>query len=372
MGHIRSVPFLELKAQLESIREEIDAAIHDTIDSSAFILGPQVELFEHNFAEYCGCKHAVGVSSGTAALHVALVASGVGAGDEVITVPNTFVATVEAILYTGATPVFTDVEEDTFCLEPKRLERVITSKTKAIIPVHLFGQPCDMAAINAVAERYGLFVLEDACQAHGARLDGKMAGSLGHAAAFSFYPSKNLGAFGDGGAITTDDPELARKIRALRHHAQFESSVFSTLGFNYRLDSLQAAVLNVKLRRLDGWNEKRRQLANRYRSNLSGMDFRFQESIPESVSSRHIMAVRHRDQKRIHDVLDEHHIGWGRHITAPIHLQPGYRFLGYDRGSLPVSERLADELVSLPIYPELSTDQVDYVTDALSKVIVPS
>jgi dTDP-4-amino-4,6-dideoxygalactose transaminase len=370
MGHNRSVPFLELKAQIERLRDDIDAAICDTINSSAFILGPQLEQFERNFSDYCGCKYTVGVSSGTAALHVALVASGVGVGDEVITVPNTFVATVEAIRFTGATPVFADVDEDTFCLAPERLERAITSQTKAIIPVHLFGQPCDMAAIGSIAEQHGLFVLEDACQAHGAAIDGKKAGTLGHAAAFSFYPSKNLGAFGDGGAVTTNDPELARKLRALRHHAQFESNVFSTVGYNYRLDSMQAAILDVKLRHLDAWNEKRRLLSNRYQSNLTGTDYRFQAAVPGSVSSRHIMAVRHRDQKRIHDILDEHGIGWGRHIATPIHLQPGYRFLGYDEGSLPVSERLAGELVSLPIYPELTTDQVDYVTDALSKVTV--
>ena len=371
MGHIRTVSFLELKAQIELLREDIDTAICNTIDSSAFILGPQLEQFEKNFSDFCGCKYTLGVSSGTAALHVALVASGVGAGDEVITVPNTFVATVEAIRFTGATPVFVDVDEDTFCLAPERLERAITSKTKAIIPVHLFGQPCNMAAIGSIAEHHGLFVLEDACQAHGAVLDGKRAGSLGHAAAFSFYPSKNLGAFGDGGAVTTDDPEIARKVKALRHHAQFENNVFSTVGYNYRLDSVQAAVLEVKLRHLEAWNENRRLLADRYQSNLAGTDYRFQAAVPGSVSSRHIMAVRHRDQKRIHDILDDHGIGWGRHITTPIHLQPGYRFLGYNKGSLPVSERLADELVSLPIYPELTTDQVDYITDALSKVTVP-
>ncbi len=370
MGHVTTVPFLDLKAQIERLRKETVEAICEAIDSSAFILGPQLELFEKQFSGYCGCSYTIGVSSGTAALHVALVAMGVGVGDEVITAPNTFVATVEAILYTGAAPVFADVDEETFCIDPDSVERAITPKTKAIIPVHLFGQPCDMEAIRSLADRHGVFVLEDACQAHGAQLGGKRVGSLGHAAAFSFYPSKNLGAFGDGGAVTTDDPEIARRVRALRHHAQFEKNIHSAVGFNYRLDSIQAAVLDVKLRYLDRWNEKRRELADLYKSKITGKEFKFQSSIPGSVPSYHIMAVRHPNRQSVHDALDDMKIGWGKHISAPIHLQPGYRFLEYKKGALPVSERLADELVSLPIYPELTTAQVEYICDTLNRITV--
>ncbi|NIM19406.1 MAG: aminotransferase class I/II-fold pyridoxal phosphate-dependent enzyme [Candidatus Latescibacteria bacterium] len=370
MGHIRTVPFLDLKAQTERLREEIVEAIDETIDSSSYILGPHLERFEKSFCDYCGCSHAVGTSSGTAALHVALVAFGVGTGDEVITAPNTFIATVEAILYTGATPVLVDVDENTFCIDPERVERAISPRTKAIIPVHLYGQPCDMDRISSIAQQHGLFVLEDACQAHGAYFNGKRTGSIGNAAAFSFYPSKNLGAFGDAGAVTTSDPEIAEKVKALRHHAQFQANTFSTIGFNYRLDSIQAAILGVKLRHLDEWNQMRRNIAEYYKSKLEGSDYRFQATTPGSIPSCHILAVQHPRRDLVHDALDEMKIGWGKHITPPIHLQPGYRFLGYEKGSLPVSERLAEELVSLPIYPELTVAQVDYVIDALSKVNV--
>ncbi|MFH1755293.1 MAG: DegT/DnrJ/EryC1/StrS family aminotransferase, partial [Candidatus Latescibacterota bacterium] len=312
-----------------------------------------------------------GVSSGTAALHVALVALGVGPGDEVITAPNTFVATIEAILHAGARPVLADVQENTFCIDPKSVARAITAKSKAIIPIHLFGQPCDMDALASLAEEHGLFILEDACQAHGAMYKGKRAGSLGNAAAFSFYPSKNLGAFGDGGAVTTNDADLARKIRALRHHAQFEKNQHSSIGYNYRLDCIQAAVLNVKLRYLNEWNDKRLGIAKRYMSGLAGTDYTFQEVIAETVSSYHIVAVRHPNSKLVLDTLDENHIGWGKHFAVPVHLQPGYRFLGYDEGSFPVCESLAGELISLPVFPELTHTQVDYVVDILSKVNVP-
>jgi dTDP-4-amino-4,6-dideoxygalactose transaminase len=371
MGHLQTVPFLDLKAQTEQIREEVIEAIGSTIDSSMFVLGPQLERFEISFSQYCGCDHTIGVSSGTAALHVALVALGVGPGDEVITAPNTFVATIEAILHAGAQPVLADVKEDTFCIDPERVESAITKKTKAIIPIHLFGQPCDMDALCSLAEQHGLFILEDACQAHGAFFKGKRAGSLGHAAAFSFYPSKNLGAFGDGGAVTTSDAEIAKRIKALRHHAQFEKNRHTTIGYNYRLDCIQAAVLNVKLRYLDQWNDRRREIAKRYMSGLEGTDYRFQAVLPEAVSSYHIVAARHPNSKLVTDTLDENQIGWGRHFAVPVHLQPGYRFLGYEEGSFPVSERLAGELISLPVYPEMTNAQVDYVVNALSKVNVP-
>jgi dTDP-4-amino-4,6-dideoxygalactose transaminase len=371
MGHLQTVPFFDLKAQTEQIRREVIEAIEGTIDSSMFVLGPSLEQFENSFSKYCGCSHAIGVSSGTAALHVALVALGVGPGDEVITAPNTFVATIEAILHAGARPILADVREDTFCIDPKSVESAITAKTKAIIPIHLFGQPSDMDALCSLAEQHSLFILEDACQAHGAVYKGKRAGSLGHAAAFSFYPSKNLGAFGDGGAVTTNDADIAGRITALRHHAQFEKNQHSTIGYNYRLDCIQAAVLNVKLRYLDKWNDRRREIAQRYISGLAGMDYKLQAVIPDVVSSYHIMAAGHPNSELVQDTLDENNIGWGKHFAVPVHLQPGYRFLGYDEGSFPVSERLAEQLISLPLYPEMTDAQVDYVVDILTKVNVP-
>ncbi len=368
MGQSLRVPFLDLKSQTQRLRRKIIEAIGKTIDSSSFVLGPEIERFEKAFSDYCQCQCAVGVSSGTAALHLSLLALGVGHGDEVITVPNTFIATAEAVLYTGAKLVLVDVEEDTFCMDPSAVARAITRKTKAIIPVHLFGQPCNMEVLGDIAERHGLFVIEDACQAHGATFKGRRVGSMGHAGTFSFYPSKNLGSFGDGGAVTTNDADLARKIRALRHHGQYEKNVYSELGFNYRLDSIQAAVLSVKLPYLDQWNERRRDIADHYKSGLEGTEYQLQAAVPESAPAYHILAVRHPKRELVQETLSEMGIGWGNHISAPIHLQPGYRFLGYDRGSLPISELLASELISLPIYPELTASQVDFVIEALLKL----
>jgi dTDP-4-amino-4,6-dideoxygalactose transaminase len=266
MGQKQRVPFLDLRLQHRELEKEIATVVTQTVERGDFILGASLEEFEREFARYCDCEFAIGVSSGTAALHLALLAVGVGPGDEVITVPNSFVATVEAIMYTGATPVLVDVDPATFCMDPARFEAAVTPRTKAVIPVHLYGQPCDMEAITSIATQHGIAVIEDACQAHGATLGGRKTGSLGHAGAFSFYPTKNLGTIGDGGAVTTNDPEIAAKCRALRHHGQFEPNVFPVLGFNYRLDTLKAAVLRVKLPHLDRWNARRRSIAEQYRS----------------------------------------------------------------------------------------------------------
>jgi dTDP-4-amino-4,6-dideoxygalactose transaminase len=370
MGQNRRVPFVDLSAQLSSLRRDIDAAIQRTLDSTDFVLGEQLGEFETQFASYCHCQHAIGVSSGTAALHLILSALGIGRGDEVITVANTFVATVEAILYTGATPVFADVDEESYCIDPEAIERAITPSTRAIIPVHIYGQPCDMESIMAIAKMHDLDVIEDACQAHGATFMGRRVGSFGRAAAFSFYPTKNLGAMGDAGAITTNDEGLARDLRALRHHGQFESNVFGVVGFNYRLDTIQAAVLGAKLSRLDEWNARRRAIAERYRTRLRGSEYSFQKAVSGSVPSYHIMAVRHRKQRVVQEFLDGAGIGWGRHITAPIHKQPGYAHLVRNGETFPVVEALAEELVSLPVYPELTDEQVDYVADTLGRVEV--
>jgi dTDP-4-amino-4,6-dideoxygalactose transaminase len=370
MGQNQRIPFMDLGAQIRSMRGEIDAAISRSLEATDFILGRPLEQFEADFAQYCGCRYAVGVSSGTAALHLALVALGVGPGDEVITVPNTFVATVEAVMYTGATPVLADVDERSFCIDPNAAERAVTPRTKAIIPVHMYGQPCDVEAIASVAERHGLVVVEDACQAHGATVGGKKVGSFGRAAAFSFYPTKNLGGIGDGGAVTTNDAEVAKKLRALRHHGQYEPNVFSEVGYNYRLDTVQAAVLSVKLARLDSWNQRRRQIAKRYRSKLASSEFKFQEPVAGSESAYHIFVIRHPRRRAVHDMLNGAGVGWGKHIVPPIHEQPGYGHLAGNSKGFPVSEALSGELVSLPVYPELTDDQVDYVVDVLSRVEV--
>jgi dTDP-4-amino-4,6-dideoxygalactose transaminase len=289
----------------------------------------------------------------------------------VITVPNVFIAAVEVIARLGAKPVLVDVRQDTYCIDPESVEAAVTPRTKAIVPVHLFGLPADMDALLDIAARHSIFVIEDACQAHGATYNGKRVGSLGHAAAFSFYPTKNLSGLGDGGAVTTNDPDVAKKVRMLRHHAQVERNTHAEIGYNCRLDSLQAAVLNIKLSHLDRWNEQRRALAERYRSRLEGTGYGLQSVPPGTVPVYHIVAVRHRHRELVHEQLDQHRIGWGKHIAMPIHEQPGYRFLGYNKGDFPVSELLCDELVSLPIFPALSEAEVDYVTDALAKVVVP-
>jgi dTDP-4-amino-4,6-dideoxygalactose transaminase len=370
MGQKQTVPFVDLRLQHRELREEIAAAAERTLDRGDFILGAALEEFEREFARYCGCEFAVGVSSGTAALHLALVALGVRAGDEVITVPNSFIATVEAIVYTGATPVLVDVDPGTFCLDPARFEGAITPRTRAVIPVHLYGQPCDMESITSIAARHGVAVLEDACQAHGATFVGSKTGSLGAAAAFSFYPTKNLGTIGDGGAVTTNDPDVAAKVRALRHHGQFEPNAFPLVGYNYRLDTLKAAVLRVKLPHLDRWNARRREIAERYRNRLRGSEFGFQVRSPGSEPVFHILAVRHPRQRAVLDALSAAGIGWGKHIVPPAHRQPGYRHIARTGESFPVSEALSNQLVSLPVYPELTGEQVDRVAEVLSRVEV--
>jgi dTDP-4-amino-4,6-dideoxygalactose transaminase len=369
MGQKQQVPFLDLTLQHRELHDEIVSVVTRTIDRGDFILGSALEEFEREFARYCGAEFAIGLNSGTAALHLALVAAGVSAGDEVITVPNSFIATVESIVYTGATPVFVDVDPATFCLDPARFEAAITPRTKAVIPVHLYGQPCDMDAINEIAQKHGIAVIEDACQAHGATYQGRRTGSLGLAAAFSFYPTKNLGTIGDGGAVTTNDPELAKRMRALRHHGQYEPNVFPEVGYNYRLDTLKAAVLRVKLAHLDRWNARRRSIAEKYTSRLQGSEFTFQSRVNGSEPVFHILAVRHSRQRAVQDALSAAGIGWGKHIVPPAHRQPGYAHLAHG-GKFPVSEALAKQLVSLPVFPELTDEQVDVVADVLSRVEV--
>ena len=367
MDQVQRVPFLDLHSQIGPIRQEIIHAIEGAIDASDFVLGPRLEAFESAFADYCGVEHAIGVSSGTDALFLILKALGIGPGDEVITVPNVFIADIEAITYTGATPVLVDVDERSFNMDPAAVEQAITDKTKAIIPVHLFGQPAAMDELLNMARRRSIYVIEDACQAHGARYKGKRVGALGTAAAFSFYPTKNLGGMGDGGAITTNDAFLAGTMRRLRHHAQAAKNEHQEVGYNCRLDSIQAAVLNVKLPHLDGLNAKRREIADRYRSKLAGTGMTFQAEAEGTESVYHIFAVRHQRRQVVLEQLQQGGIGYGGHIAEPAHLQPGYAHLGYGKGAFPVSEKLSEELVSIPVCPSLSMEQVDLVIDVLSR-----
>ena len=364
------VPFLDLPAHHQPIREQLDAAIGQVIDSGAFAGGPFVAGFERDFAAYCGARFAVGVGSGTEALWLTLLGLGVGSGDEVVTVPSTFMATAEAITYSGARPVFVDIDEQTYTLDPALLERAITPRTKAIIPVHLFGQTAGMDAILEIARRHGVPVIEDACQAHGASHKGRKAGTMGVAGCFSFYPGKNLGAFGEAGAVVTNDPDLEAKIKVLRDHGQARKYVHSLIGWNARMDGIQAAVLSVKLKQLDAANARRRAHARLYDQLLGSTE----EIItpfapPQNEHVYHVYAVRLKNRDRVLQALADNGISCAIHYPVPIHLQAAYHSLGYTRGSFAVAERCAEEFLSLPMYPELSHDQICCVADGLKSCL---
>jgi dTDP-4-amino-4,6-dideoxygalactose transaminase len=363
---IENVPFIDLKAQYNKIADEIDDAIKGVVSRTGFILGPEVIQLETEFAEYCDSEHAVGVSSGTAALELALRAFGIGPGDEVITTANTFIATAFAITYTGATPVLVDIDPDTYTMDVTKFEAAITPRTKAVIPVHLYGQPVDMDPVLEIAKEHNLLVLEDACQAHGARYKGKRVGSLGHAAAFSFYPAKNLGAFGDAGIVVTNDESIAQTIRILRDVGQQEKYHHTLKGYNHRMDALQAAVLRVKLQYLDRWNSNRRVLAHQYNRHFidSGVVTPSETTYAEHVYHLYIIRVPSRDELRAH--LTEHKIFTGIHYPIPIHIQPAYQDLGYQIGDFPITEAYADQILSLPMYPELPPEWTGYVADTLT------
>ena len=360
------VPFLDLKAHHAPIREQLDAAIRDVIDAGAFAGGPFVAKFEKEFAAYCGASHAVGVGNGTDALWFALLALGVGPGDEVITVPSTFMATAEAISYCGARPVFVDIDESIYNMDPALVEKAITPRTKAIIPVHLFGQCADMDPILAIGGRHGIPVVEDACQAHGATYKGRRAGTMGAAGCFSFYPGKNLGALGEAGATITSDPALAAKMQVLRDHGQARKYYHSHIGWNGRMDGIQGAVLSVKLKQLEVANVRRRAHALLYDQLLGGMEEVITPvQAPFNQSVYHIYAVRVKDRDQVLQSLAEKGISCGIHYPVPVHLQEAYRFLGQGKGSFPVAERCAEEFLSLPMYPELAREQVQAVADEL-------
>jgi dTDP-4-amino-4,6-dideoxygalactose transaminase len=364
------VPFLDLKAHHAPLTEEFDRAIREVIESSAFAGGPFVEKFEEEFASFCGASYAIGMGNGTDALWLALLALGIGEGDEVITVPNTFIATAEAITYCKARPVFVDVDPETFTMNPAELEKSLTTKTKAIIPVHLFGQPADMNPILEFARANGLFVIEDAAQAHGAEYKGRKAGTMGDAGCFSFYPGKNLGALGEAGAVVTNDPELRKQMQMLRDHGQSRKYYHSTMGWNCRMDGIQAAVLSIKLRHLDEANSLRRKHALEYNHALAGID-----EVLTPVEAKyarhvyHVYAVRVQERDATLRYLHEKGVGCAVHYPVPIHLQEAGRNLGYAKGAFPIAENLAKEFVSLPMFPELTQEQIEYVGRCVSEAV---
>lgn len=359
------IPFLDLKAQYSLIKPQIDAAVARVVGSGHFVLGPEVTAFEGRFAEYCRTAHCRAVNSGTSALHLALLAAGVGPGDEVITVSMTFVATTAAILYSGARPVFVDVDPVTWTMHPGSIEAAITPRTKAILPVHLHGLMADMDPIMEIARRHGLVVIEDAAQAHGAEYRGRRAGSIGDLGCFSFYPGKNLGAFGEGGAVVTDRPELARRLSLLRDWGQETKYNHVIPGYNYRMDEIQGAILNVKLDYIERWTEARRSLAERYNALLSDLPFPRPEPPRHARHVYHVYAVRLPWRDEALTLLRDAGIGAGIHYPVPVHLQTAYAELGYRAGDLPVTEMLANEFLSLPIYPELLPEQVVEVASTL-------
>lgn len=355
------IPFIDLKAQYRTIEAEVTAAIQGVLRSCEFSLGSEVAAFEEEFAAYCRARHAVAVNTGTSALHLALLAAQVGPGDEVITVPFTFVATAAAIEYCGAKPVFVDIDPRSFTMDPAAIEAAITEKTKAIVPVHLYGQPADMDPIRATAERHGLTVIEDACQAHGAEYKGDRVGTIGDMACFSFYPGKNLGAYGEGGMVVTARPDYARTIRMLRDWGAERKYEHVLKGYNYRMDGLQGAVLRVKLRHLEEWTEARRRAAAAYDCFLKEDGVRTPCAMPYARHVYHIYAIRSPDRRGWQESLKAKGIQTGIHYPVPVHLLPAYADLGYRRGQFPHAEQAAAEVLSLPMYPELTTAQCESV-----------
>ena len=364
------VPFVDLWSQHLPMMSEINLAIQEVIESSAFAGGQFVAAFEQDFAAYCDVPHAIGVGSGTEALWLSLLACGVGPGDEVITVPSTFMATAEAITHCGARPVFVDVDERTYTMHPEWLKDVLTENTKAIIPVHLFGHPADMDPILEFANQYGLYVIEDACQAHGAKYNGRRVGTFGDTACFSFYPGKNLGAFGEAGAIVTGSADLQEKIKVLRDHGQVRKYFHSVVGWNCRMDGIQAAVLRIKLRQLEAGNQRRRNHAAHYDAGLGCVDgIVTPVQGPCASHVYHIYAIRVSDRDEVMKCLADQGIAAGIHYPIPVHLQEAYQGLGYSRGAFPISERCASQFMSLPMYPELTYSQVEEVIQGVKVAV---
>jgi len=357
------IPLVDVLASHRSLGSELPDAIARVLGSGRYIQGVETRRFEEAYARYCGTKEAIAVDSGTAALHLAFLACGLKPGDEVLTSPFTFVATGTALLHANLTPVFADIRPADFNLDPGKIDGALTSKTRAILPVHLFGTPCDMTAIAEIARRRKLLVIEDAAQAHGATHAGKRAGSFGDAATFSFYPSKNLAAVGDGGAVVTSKAEVAQDVRLRRDHGRTSKYEHGLLGWNYRMDEFQAAALNVKLPRLDEWNNRRRALAARYHERLQGSPLTL--PTPDAGSVWHLYVIRTPKRDALRDHLEKQGIETGVHYPLPLHLQPPFANLGHKRGGFPEAERAADEVLSLPMYPELGDEGVDRVSAAI-------
>lgn len=367
---MRHVPFVDLQAQYRLLKQPMDAAVRAVLDSCHFILGPELTEFERAFAEYLGVTHAVGVGSGTDAIELALRACGIGPGDEVITAVNTYFATSEAISAAGATPRWVDADEHTYTLDVARLEAAICSRTRAIVPVHLYGQPVDMDSVMAIAREHDLKVVEDCAQSHGARWRGRLTGSFGDAACFSFFPSKNLGACGDGGAVVTNDAAIAESVRILRSHGMRERNLHVVEGRCSRLDNLQAAILGVKLRYLNGWNERRRSIAAEYTALLDDVLGVVTPYCAESATHvYHLYVVQLPERDRIREILQRKGIETGTHYPIPLHEQPAYASLGYRCDDFPVASRIARRILSLPIFPELTSEQIGYVVDSFREAL---
>ena len=359
------IPFVDLKAQYLSIKSEIDAAVLKTLETTQFILGPEVAALEEEFAAHCQAKFAVGLNSGTSALHLALLAAGIGSGDEVVTTPFTFVATVAAIVYAGAKPVFVDIDPKSYTMDAAQLQRAITKRTKAIMPVHLYGQPADMHPIVEVAKRNGVLVIEDAAQAHGAEYKGHRVGSIGDLGCFSFYPGKNLGACGEAGMLVTNNSEFAKTARMLRDWGQAKKYDHVLKGYNYRMEGIQGAILRVKLRHLDAWTEARRRHAKKYNEVLKDLPV----SIPAEMSYArhvyHVYSIRTPRRDDLQKALQAQDIQTGIHYPIPVHLQKAYADLGYKANDFPISEKVASEVISLPMYAELSDKSIETISTAL-------
>lgn len=361
------IPFVDLKAQYRGIKNEIDAAVLSVLDSGQFVLGQEVEAFENEFAAYCRVQHAVGVNSGTSALHLALLAAGISPGDEVVTVTFTFVATAAAVIYAGARPVFVDIAPQSFTMDVNQIERAITPRTKAILPVHLYGQPADMDPILEIARRHGLVVIEDAAQAHGAEYKGRRVGGIGDIGCFSFYPGKNLGAYGEGGAVTTNNDHYAKAVRTLRDWGQTRKYHHDFKGYNYRMEGMQGAVLRVKLRHLEGWTEARRAHAATYNELLANGTIKTPEAMSYGRHVYHVYAIRTPNRELLQQKFNARGIQTGIHYPIPVHLQEAHADLGYRVGAFPCSEQAAEEVLSLPMFPELSCAQQKEVADTVGR-----
>jgi dTDP-4-amino-4,6-dideoxygalactose transaminase len=359
------IPFVDLSAIHKPLEQEFNAVFHRVLDRSSFIMGPEIKQFEDAFATYLGADHCITVNNGTTALQLVLAALGIGAGDEVITVANTFIATAEAVSAVGAKPVFVDVDPVSFTMDPVLVENAITSRTKAILPVHLYGQCADLDPLIAISELHKLFLIEDACQAHGAEYKGRRAGTVGIAGCFSFYPGKNLGALGEGGAISTNDAQFAQKLRMLRDHGSLRKYEHSLPGFNFRLEGLQGGFLGVKLPHLDRWNTQRREIATLYNEKLRDANVTLPVEMPYGKHVYHLYIVQLENRDHVKQQLADKGIDTGLHYPVPLHLQEAYRDLGYNKGDFPVSERLSLQILSLPMYPGLSIEAAEHVVTSL-------